>query len=358
MQSFRLLVAVLAFAGVGAPLAAQPLVIGHRGASADRPEHTLASYALAIDQGADYVEPDIVVTRDGALVARHENEISGTTDVAAHPEFADRRTTKTIDGVSVTGWFTEDFTLAELKTLRAVERLPALRPGNTAFDGQERIPTLQEVIDLVRRKQAETGRAIGLIPETKHPSYFRGIGLSLEDRLLEILGANGLSDADDPVIIQSFEVGNLQALAARTTIRLAQLTAASGRPYDFELSGNPMSYADMMTPAGLEFVNDYADVIGPEKESIIGQDTDGGPAPSSLVADAHAAGLQVVPYTFRPENRFLPADLRSGVDPAARGNLQAELLAYLHAGIDGFFTDSPALGRAAVDRFMAEGRKP
>lgn len=359
MKLSRLFV-TLALVAAASPalVAAQPLVVGHRGASADRPEHTLASYELAIEQGADFIEPDVVATKDGILVARHENEIGGTTDVAAHPEFASRRTTKLIDGQPMTGWFTEDFTLAELKTLRAVERLAPLRPASARYNGQFLVPTLQEVIDLVRRKERETGRTIGIIPETKHPSYFASIGLPLETKLLVVLEANGYADADDAVIIQSFEVGNLKALAKQTTIRLVQLTGVEGKPYDFEVSGNPMTYAEMMTPAGLKFVAGYAQIIGPDKESVIGRDASGLRRPSPLVADAHAAGLKVVPYTFRPENSFLPPSLRNGADPAVRGDFDGELQAYLRAGVDGLFTDAPGLGRAAVDRFAAEATKP
>jgi glycerophosphoryl diester phosphodiesterase len=352
MKLVKVASAALALVCVTVPLAApaQPLVIGHRGASAYRPEHTLASYELAIDQGADFVEPDIVATKDGVLVARHENEIGGTTNVASIPAFADRRTTKTIDGVPITGWFTEDFTLAELKTLRARERIPALRPNNTSFDGAFEVPTLQEVVDLVRRKEAETGRTIGIIPETKHPSYFAGIGLPLEQRLVDVLNSNGYNGAADPVIIQSFEVGNLRLLNGLTDIRLVQLFSAAGQPYDFVLSGDTRTYADLLTPTGLDFVNEYAELIGPDKSLIIPRDSanNGLLAPTSLVSDAHAAGLLVTPYTFRPENNFLPLNLRSGTDLAAYGDWQSELSAYLATGIDGFFIDAPDLGRAAV----------
>jgi glycerophosphoryl diester phosphodiesterase len=193
-----------------------PIIIAHRGASAERPEHTLAAYARAIEQGADFIEPDLVPTKDHQLVARHENEISGTTDVASRPEFAARKTTKTIDGETITGWFTEDFTLAELKTLRARERLPELRPGNTAFDGQQEIPTLAEIIALAKAESARTGRTIGIYPETKHPSYFRSLGLALEPVLLAELTRAGWTTREAPVFIQSFEVDNLKALKALT----------------------------------------------------------------------------------------------------------------------------------------------
>ena len=215
-----------------------PIIIGHRGASAVRPEHTLASYRVAVEQGADYMEPDLVPTRDGVLVARHENEISGTTNVAALPQFAGRKATKTIDGAEVTGWFTEDFTLAELKTLRARERIPAIRPANTAFNDQFDIPTLQEIIALAKALSAESGRSIGIYPETKHPSYFAGIGLPLEKSLVDTLHANGWRDRTAPIFIQSFEVANLKQLRGMTDLRLIQLINDSGRPFDFTLAGD------------------------------------------------------------------------------------------------------------------------
>ncbi|NJC34596.1 glycerophosphoryl diester phosphodiesterase [Sphingomonas jejuensis] len=334
---------------------AQPKIYGHRGASAYRPEHTLASYELAIDQGADFVEPDLVSTKDGVLVARHENYINETTDVASRPEFAGRRTTKVIDGVSYTGWFTEDFTLAELKTLRAVERIPQLRPDNVQYNGQFEVPTLQEVIDLVRRKEAETGRRIGIIPETKHPTYFDTIGLSLEEPLVRTLSANGYDGADDLALIQSFEVGNLVELNQLTELRLVQLTTGvNGRPFDFVAAGDTRTYGALLTKEGLEYVASYADVLGPDKNVLIPRDANGNlTTPTSVIADAHAAGLEVVPYTFRPENVFLPTNLRNGTDPAAYGNDQAEFLAFLNAGVDGLFADAPDRARAAVTLFSA-----
>ena len=331
------------------------LVIGHRGASALRPEHTLASYELAIELGADVIEPDLVATSDGVLVARHENEISGTTDVAAHPEFAARRTTKSIDGANVTGWFTEDFTLAELKTLRAKERIPANRPANTAYDGRFPIPTLQEVIDLARAKTAETGRTIAVYPETKHPSHFKAIGLPLEKRLVDALHANGYAGRRAPVFIQSFEVANLKEMRALTDLPIVQLLSGSGRPDDFRRAGDARTYASMTTPAGLREIAAYADGIGPSKEMVIPRDTQNNlAAPTALVADAHAAGLVVHPYTFRPENPFLPASLRRGdtASPSTRGDLAAEITAFLQAGVDGVFTDDPGVGRAAMDAFL------
>lgn len=316
--------------------ASSPLIIAHRGASADRPEHTLAAYRLAIAQGADVIEPDLVITKDGHLVARHENEISETTDVADRREFHARRTTRTIDGQEVSGWFTEDFTLEELKRLRARERLPQLRPANTAFDGEETIPTFAEIIALVQAHEAATGKRIGLYPETKHPSYFRRLGLPLEEPLLALLDAAGYSKATDPVFIQSFEVGNLKALRPRTKLRLIQLVAPTGGPAD----GGP-GYAEMLSDAGLKAIAAYADGIGAEKSLVIPRDPAGNlGTPTELVARARRAGLAVHLWTFRPENHFLPANLRSGAGPAQRGDASAEIRAFLATGIDGLFTDS------------------
>jgi glycerophosphoryl diester phosphodiesterase len=321
-----------------------PIVIAHRGASGERPEHTLGSYQLAIDQGADFIEPDLVSTKDGVLVARHENEISETTDVAAHPEFADRKTTKTIDGQSLTGWFTEDFTLAELKTLRAKERLPQLRPANTAYDGQWDVPTLDEIIALVKRREQETGRRIGLYPETKHPSHFRALGLPLEERLVATLTKAGYDGADDPVFVQSFEVDNLKRLNAMTKLPLIQLMASVAGPPD-----QPgMTYAAMSTPEGLAEIALYADGVGLEKAMVIPRSADGKlAAPSSIVKDAHAAGLKVHVWTFRRENYFLPADFKAGDSPVAVGNVGAEIRAFLATGIDGLFSDNVAEAVAA-----------
>ena len=228
------------------------IVIAHRGASAYRPEHTIGSYTLAIEYGADVIEPDLVATQDGVLVARHENEISGTTDVAEHAEFAARKATKTIDGVALSGWFTEDFTLAELRTLRAKERIADIRPGNTRYNGVWQVPTFQEVIDLAKAKSIETGRTIAIYPETKHPTYFQGIGLPLEQRLLDQLAANGYAGRDAPVFIQSFEVANLKAMRAKTVLPIIQLMGAPPeQPFDAVAAGSPFGYADMITPAGL-----------------------------------------------------------------------------------------------------------
>jgi glycerophosphoryl diester phosphodiesterase len=324
---------------------ADPLVIGHRGASGYRPEHTLAAYELAAKQGADYIEPDLVITRDGVLVARHEPEISTTTDVADHPEFASRRTSKVIDGTTFTGWFTEDFTLAELKTLRAKERIPELRPQNTAYDGLFEVPTFQEVIDLRKRLSEQLGRDIGIYPETKHPTYFRSIGLPLEEPLVQTLRANGLDGAGAPVFLQSFEVGNLQALNRELDVPLVQLFGAkTARPYDFVVRGDPRTYAQLATPAGLAFVATYADGVGPSKDYIIPRDADGcSLEPTTFVDDAHDAGLLVHPYTFRAENNFLPCELRTSDDPAEYGKFKKEVRQFLRLGIDGLFTDHPDL---------------
>ena len=339
----------------GKPERRLPLVIGHRGASGYRPEHTLASYRLAIEMGADYIEPDLVSTKDHVLVTRHENNIADTTDVAAHPEFASRRTTKTIDGNPMTGWFTEDFTLAELRTLRAKERLPDLRPANTAFDGLYQVPTFQEVIDLAKRA------GVGIYPETKHPTYFDSIGLSLEEPLLATLRANGLTGPRAKVFIQSFETANLRELRTRTRLPLVQLIDATGRPYDFVVAGDPRTYADLVTPAGLAEIATYADGIGPNKDLIIPRDSAGNLLePTSLVRDAHREGLVVHPWTFRRENNFLPLDFRQG-NPAspeflrAPGDLPAELRLFFRLGVDGVFSDNADV--AVATRHRVFGRR-
>ncbi|WP_188238061.1 glycerophosphodiester phosphodiesterase [Sphingopyxis sp. LK2115] len=312
-----------------------PIVIAHRGASGERPEHTLASYRLAIEQGADFIEPDLVLTRDGVLVARHENEISETTDVADRPEFADRKATKTIDGKEVTGWFTEDFTLAEIKTLRAKERLPQLR--GTAFDGRFEVPTFEEILTLLA--EANRGRSVpvGVYPETKHPSYFASIGLPHDAPLLALLDRFGYRGRSAPVFIQSFEVGNLMDLRAKSDLPLIQLVDAVGGPADRP----DTSYAAMTSPAGLKMIAAYADGIGPNKTMIIPRGALGSLGkPTNLVRDAHAAGLKVHPWTFRRENYFLPLGNKGGVNPAGHGDLGGEIEAYLATGIDGLFSDN------------------
>lgn len=325
------------------------LIFGHRGASGYRPEHTLESYALAIRLGADVIEPDLVSTKDGVLVARHENEIGGTTDV--EDKFPERRTTKSIDGRNVTGWFTEDFLLAELRTLRAEERLPLVRDESKILDGRYPIPTLDEVLALARAAGKASQRTIGVAPETKHPTYFDSIGLSLEEPLLADLREAGLDKAKSPVFVQSFEEANLRDLRRLgAKVALVQLTSASGRPYDHVATGDPQTYADMTSPAGLAEVAQYADVLGPDKSQILPRDGQGRTgSPTTLVADAHAAGLQVVPYTVRAENQFLPVQYRSSSDPNAFGDVFAELRDLFATGIDGVFIDQPELGVLARD---------
>lgn len=318
-----------------------PIVIAHRGASGERPEHTLAAYDLAIREGADVIEPDLVPTKDGHLVARHENEISGTTDVASHPEFADRKTTKTIDGQTETGWFTEDFTLAELKTLRARERLPQLR--STAYDGQFAIPTLEEIIALAKQRTKDTGRTISIYPETKHPTYFASIGKGTDAALVAALTKAGWTTAEAPVFIQSFEVNNLKHLKTMTGIRLIQLVAGEDGPAD---KAAP-SYAAMMTPEGLKQVATYAWGIGPDKAMLWNGD-----APTTLVADAHAAGLRVHPWTYRAENYFVRPAFRKGTAPKGHGDVAGEIRAALGQGIDGFFTDFPHIGVETRNAFL------
>lgn len=339
--------------GAPAPLSPRVLVIGHRGASALRPEHTLAAYAKAIEDGADAIEPDLVSTRDGVLVSRHENEIGGTTDVADRPEFADRRSRKSIDGENVRGWFTEDFTLAELKTLRARERLPQLR--STRYDGQFAVATLDEIIELVASESASRGRVIGLVPEIKHPTYFAGLGLAMEDKLLAALGGHAYTRTA-PVTIQSFETGNLRALrekigSAHPNIQLLQLLGDKReRPFDAILAKQRTTYGDLMTPDGLRGIAAYADAIGPSVGNVdLHVDATG--SRSALVDAAHAAGLKVVVYTFRPENYFLASAYKDDGEATARNEAGSigQMRSFIAAGIDALFTDDPALGRAAVD---------
>lgn len=330
----RLVAALLALAAA-LPAQAQ-LVIAHRGASGERPEHTLAAYERAIDAGADYIELDLVVTKDLVLVARHETEISDTTDVAAREEFADRQRSKEIDGRLISGWFAEDFTLAELRTLRAKERLPGLRPGNARFDGLYPVPMFAEIVALVRAKEAETGRAVGLYPELKHANYLlQHEGIDTVDLLVSALRKEGLADADDRIFIQSFEVAPLRRLDALIDVPLVQLVAAEGGPTDEPAT----SYAAMLSPAGLAEMAGYADAIGAEAPLVVGLDG----KPTGLVTAAHEAGLQVHAWTLRKENAFLPPPLRHGADPAAPGNYAAAFKLLQAAGVDGVFTDDPAL---------------
>lgn len=336
------------------------VVIAHRGASAYLPEHTLEAYALAARMGADYIEPDLVMTRDGVLIARHDNVLDLTTDVGQRPEFAARRAKKSVDGKELEGWFSEDFTLSEIKTLRAIERIPAVRPGNAMFDRRYQIPTLDEILALRAELSRETGRAIGVYPETKHPTYFQSLGLAMEHALVETLKRHGLDGAEAPVFIQSFEIANLKALDDMIEAPLIQLLDTEGKPFDVEAEGGTITYAAMATAKGLQAIAAYADGVGPEKNHfVIPLDRDGRldtARPTRFVADAHAAGLMVHPYTFRAENHFLPAQYRSDGPATAAGDGQGEIAAFLATGIDGFFTDNPDVGAAACRAFAASRR--
>ncbi len=351
-----------------------PLVIGHRGAAGYLPDHTLEGYKKAIEMGADFIEPDLVATSDGVLVARHEPNITGTTDVAQRPEFANRKTKKTVDGAEEEGWFVSDFTLAELKTLRAIQPFADRDPQ---FNGQFQIPTFVEVLDLAKAEGAKAGRTVGVYPETKHPTYHASLGLPLEDRLLATLATYGYTTKASPVIVQSFEVANLKYLRSKTQVRLVQLvdgndlnadgsidlTAPYGKPYDFAVAGDARTFASLLTPAGLQQVKTYADGIGPWKpylipSRLVDRNNDGQPddlngdgniderdrvvmAPTEVVKNAHAAGLFVHPYTFRSEARRLASDFKG--DPKAEYRLFYEL------GVDGVFSDFPDQARAARD---------
>ena len=301
------------------------VVIAHRGASGERPEHTLESYRLAIEEGADYIEPDLVMTRDGVLIARHENEIGGTTDVAQHPAFAARRRTQVIDGESFTGWFTEDFTLSEIKTLRARERLGELRPQNRQFDGRFAVPTFDEIMQLVMSANRHPGRnrPVGVYPETKHPAHFAAIGLPQELSLLDTLQRYQYAKPGAPVFIQSFDPGNLQQLRSMTQLPLVQLL-------EHELGD-------------LSRIAKHADAIGIAKALATPQ----------AVEAAHAANLRVHVWTFRAENEFLPRDLQVGTDPKVHGRLEDEIRRYLERGIDGFFVDFPAIGVRVRDAYIS-----
>lgn len=359
---------------------AAPLVIGHRGASGYRPEHTLEAYTLAIEQGANYIEPDLVMTKDGVLIARHEpmlarvnldgagnivfggdgkpvlNRTDTSTNVWQLDKYADRLTVKTVDGVKVAGWFAEDFTAAEIRAdIRTQERLRDLRTGNNAYNDQFVIPTLQEVIDLAKAKSIETGRTIGIYPETKHPTYFKNFadanGLQrTEDALVATLHANYGNNANAPVYIQSFEVSNLQYINSQTDIRIAQLLNGSGRPYDFTVAGDSRTYAQLaeLDAEGLLFIDSYADGIGANTNLIIPLAGGQLGTPTSLIDDAHSLGMEVHAWTFRAENVFLPNEFDSSSDPAAFGDMKGQILAFTALGLDGFFTDQPDLGVAAV----------
>ncbi|MFF8476722.1 glycerophosphodiester phosphodiesterase [Streptomyces sp. NPDC015414] len=333
-----------------------PTIIGHRGASGYRPEHTFGSYELALDLGADIVEAgDLVPTRDGHLVCRHEPEIGGTTDVASHPEFAGRRTTKVLDGVSTTGWFTEDFTLAELKRLRAVERIPANRPHNTLYDGRWGIPTFEEVLKWQDEQTRRRGRQVWIYPEIKHPTYFRKLGLGLEERVAKLLRKHGKDGRNAPVILQSFEPTSIQRLNRLVDNPLVVLlSSANSRPYDFVDTGDPRTVADLIAPKGLREIAGYAQGIGPTLDLVIPRKADGTLAePSTLVADAHKVGLILHPYTMRNENPFLPAEYRKGGAADAYGDAFGAFATYFATGIDGVFTDNADTGLLARADFLA-----
>jgi glycerophosphoryl diester phosphodiesterase len=330
----------------------RPLIIAHRGASAYYPEHTIAAYTMAIEMGADFIEPDLCSTKDHQLIVRHENNISDTTNVAEVAEFANRKTTKVVDGEAHTGWFTEDFTLAELMTLYAIERIPQIRPLSVKHNNQHRLVVFQQVIDLVKEKSIETGRVIGIYPEVKHPSYFRNLNLPLEDKLLDALRVNGYDAKDSPCVVQSFEISNLKELRKKTRVKIVQLiNTADNPPYDTVLAGNILTCEHMFKPEGLKEIAAYADFIGPFKDAVIPRDKKNRLLkPTTLVQDAHNAGLKVHIWTLRPENHFLPSDLKN--DPAEQGYIygkaKEEIMAFLDAGIDGFFTDAADTGRDAV----------
>ncbi|MFF6782396.1 glycerophosphodiester phosphodiesterase family protein [Streptomyces sp. NPDC012510] len=326
-----------------------PTVIAHRGASGYRPEHTLGSYRLALDMGAHVIEQDLVPTKDGHLVCRHENDITGTTDVASHPEFAARKTTKVVDGVTYTGWFTEDFTLAELKTLRAKERIPGNRQENTLYDGRWEIPSFEEVLRWAEKEGRKRGRRIWLHVETKHPTYFRKLGLGLEEPLAKLLRKYNRHRRNSPVFLQSFEPSSIQRLNRLVDSPLVVLfSGAATRPWDFVEAGDPRTVADLVKPAGLAWIASFANGIGPTLDLIIPRDSSGRlTTPTSLVADAHAEGLILHPYTMRNENSFLPADFRKGTDANAYGDAFGAFKVYFETGIDGIFTDNPDTGLLA-----------
>ncbi|MFF3364737.1 glycerophosphodiester phosphodiesterase [Streptomyces misionensis] len=332
-----------------------PTVIGHRGASGYRPEHTFGSYELALDLGADIVEAgDLCPTRDGHLVCRHEPEIGGTTDVADHPEFAGRKTTKVLDGVPTTGWFTEDFTLAELKTLRAIERIPANRPHNTLYNGRWEIPTFEEVLVWQDEQTRKRGKQVWIYPETKHPTYFRKLGLGLEERVAKLLRKHGKDGRNSPVILQSFEPTSIERLNRLVDNPLVVLlSTADSRPWDFVETGDPRTVADLITPKGLREIAGYAQGIGPTLDLVIPRKADGTLAePSSLVADAHRVGLILHPYTMRNENPFLPAEFRKSGAADGYGDAFGAFKAYFETGIDGVFTDNADTGILARTDFL------
>ncbi|MEU3739549.1 glycerophosphodiester phosphodiesterase [Streptomyces sp. NPDC032198] len=331
-----------------------PTIVAHRGTSGYRPEHTLGSYQLALDMGAHVIEQDVVPTKDGHLVCRHENDITATTDVSAHPEFASRKTTKSVDGVSLTGWFTEDFTLAELKTLRAKERIPGTRQRNTLYDGRWEVPTLEEVFRWADRQGRERGRRVWLHIETKHPTYFRKLGLGLEEPLAKLLRKYGRHKKNSPNFLQSFEPSSLQRLNKLVGPPLVVLLSTAGsRPWDFVEAGDPRTVADLIKPEGLKWMASFAQGIGPTLDLIIPKKADGSlGTPTTLVKDAHEADLILHPYTMRNENTFLPTNFRKGTDPNAYGDAFGAFKAYFETGIDGLFSDNCDTALLAREDFV------
>ncbi|OEV12610.1 glycerophosphodiester phosphodiesterase [Streptomyces nanshensis] len=338
--------------GKGLPV---PAVIGHRGASGYRPEHTFGSYQLALEMGADVIEQDVVPTKDGHLVCRHENDITATTDVADHPEFAGRKTTKTVDGQKLTGWFTEDFTLAELRTLRAKERIPENRQRNTLYDGRWEVPVFEDVLKWAQKEGKRRGRPVWLHIETKHPTYFRKLGMELEPRLAKLLRKYGRHRADSPNFVQSFEPGSIRKLKTLVDCPgVCLLDAPDSQPWDFVEAGDPRTVADLVTPEGLKWMARFADGIGPLVDLVIPKKDDGSLGePTTLVRDAHAQGLILHPYTMRNENTFLPTEFRRGSDPNAYGDAFGAFSAYFRTGIDGIFSDNADTALLAAEDFRA-----
>lgn len=346
---------------------AKIIIVGHRGASALRPEHTLAAYQKAMDDGADFIEPDLVSTQDGVLVARHENEIGGTSNVSTLVQFKNREKTKVIDGVSIKGWFTEDFSFQELnQNVKARERIPEYRPNNTQYNDQYAIPTLEQIIDLAEQNYKKTGKIVGLYIETKHPTYFQKIGLALEDPLLKTLAKHPYTRDIAPIYLQSFEVANLKYFKQQLTLHkslknakiIQLLDTPTASPADFVATANPQKYLDLAQPAGLKQIASYADGVGPSKTYIF-SNTDQNTT-TTFVKDAHAVGLKVHPYTLRPENGFLPNYLRCSqvaTEQCTTGSLK-EFERFFNAGVDGVFTDHPALGRQALNAFLKSNPKP
>ncbi|MGY1822472.1 glycerophosphodiester phosphodiesterase family protein [Geodermatophilus sp. SYSU D00079] len=327
----------------------RPVVVGHRGASAYRPEHTAASYELAIDLGADLIEPDVVVSRDGALVVRHENELSRSTDVADRPEFAHRRTTRLVGGRERTGWFAEDFTLAELRTLRAVERMPALRPLNTTYDGRFGVLTLAEVVEIARLRSTP-GRPVRVLAELKKPSWASDHGLPMVELVAAELRRLGAATPDGTVVLQSFDAAALRQLRA---------DLGHAGPTMLQLVDDDAADDALVTPAGLREVSTYAQGIAPSRHRILLRDADQAlTGVSDLVAQAHRAGLLVVPWTLRPENAFLPRHLRRGEDPIGPGDAQTEARLLLALGVDGVITDAPEVAVRARAELQSAALAP